>query len=598
MSPQAEPDFEPGRIQILEGVHFQYLVRDFPEFTPHGLLVVLGHFAQQIGLVKAFAEQIDLDMQAREHSPQGKLLTAFLSLVAGLSSGRALNETLGGDTAVAHAWGLHRFADQSLVSDLLHTLHPHHVQQLETLYQGLWDRHSRALRHPLDVPLVVDLDQVGLVVSPEAQTIEGVAPGYFVGGPGQQGLQFAAAFVGAPFPEALGGCLQPGNAHLLWSVWPLLHLIEQRLGAPPRHPKALTQLRALWAQQVQEAADKQRALLEKAAQKRQDYHRQQERSRQCEAQRRTLQQRAQRFPQRAAGYREQQAEQRRKSRHWQKCAQCSQAAADRYFHRADEAWQDGEEFRRQILALDRHLAEDPRAHPPRALILRADCAVGSLSQVAVWMALGYSLVVKAYASTIAPALVRQWGDQLVWERDHERLRVAEVPAPAWPECPFPVRALVLEYTHDKGTLSYTALLSNLPAQDYPPVELVRFYHQRPTIEAFNKVLLRVLHFHHLRTRCLVPNQALAQLGLLAYTFLRWAQETFFAGTPLADRGLSDLVEYGLTVLAQVSWEGNTCTTTLARNSAYSQALVTSPEDPGGQLRLPLEELPVGAIQTP
>ena len=102
------------------------------------------------------------------------------------------------------------------------------------------------------------------------------------------------------------------------------------------------------------------------------------------------------------------------------------------------------------------------------------------------------------------------------------------------------------------------LRSHLPGPDYPPVELVRFYHQRPTIEAFNQVLLRVLHFDHLRTRCLVPNQAMAQLGLWAYTFLQWARDTFFAGTPLEDGGLSDLVEYGLTVLARVSWEGSTC----------------------------------------
>ena len=288
----------------------------------------------------------------------------------------------------------------------------------------------------------------------------------------------------------------------------------------------------------------------------------------------------------------------RKSQHWQDGSGRSQEAADRYFARAHQAGETAVEKHQQIAALDRHLAEDPRAHPPRAVILRADSAVGTLSQVAVWIALGSSLVVKAYASTIAPALVRQWGDQLHWERDHNRLRVAEVPTPAWPEWPFPVRAVVLEYTHANGTQSHTALLSNLPAQDYPPLELGRFYHQRPTIAAFNKVLLRVLHFDHLRTRCLVPNQALAQLGRLAYTFLQWAQGTFFAGTPLASHGLADLKEYGLTVLAQVSWEGSTCTTTLAQHHAYSQALVSSPEDPGGQLRLPLDDFQGDLINTP
>lgn len=598
MATQSDLASPPGSIRVLEGVQFRYLLRDFPEFTPHGLLVVLGHFAQQIGLVKAFAEQIHIAMQTREHSPQGKLLTAFLSLVAGLASGRALNLALGGDTVVAQAWGLPRFADPSLIYDLLHRLQPQHLQQLEAVYQGLWDQHSRALRQPRDVPLVVDLDQVGLPVSPEAQTIEGVAPGYFVGGPGQQGLQFAVAFVGAPWPEALGGCLQPGNAHLLWSVWPLLDLLERRLGAPPRRPSDLARLRAWWDQQAQQAEDKQRAWLQKAARKRQDYQRQRQRSAQRQAERRAIGRQKKRFPQRAMRYQARQAQLQRQSQHWQDCARRSQEAADRYFLRADRAWQAAVGIRQQIAALDRHLAEDPRPHSPRTIILRADSAVGTLSQVAVWMALGYGVVVKAYASTLAPALVRRWGDQLHWERAHEHLRVAEVPAPAWPECPFPVRAVLLEYTHAQERKSYTALLSNLPTPDYPPVELVRFYHQRPTIEAFNKVLLRVLHFDHLRTRALLPNQVMAQLGLLAYTFLRWAQDTFFAGTPLAGRGLSDLVEQGLTVLAQVRWEGNTCTTLLARHHAYSQALVAPREAPGGQLCLPLEGLSLGGLNPP
>jgi hypothetical protein len=392
----------------------------------------------------------------------------------------------------------------------------------------------------------------------------------------------------------LGGCLQPGNAPLLWSAWPLLDLLERRLGAPPRRPALLTRLRACWEQQARQAEEKQLLRLQKAAQKRRDADRQAEQGRQREAERQALRRRAQRYPQRAERYRAQQAPLRRKSRHGQECAQRSQKAADRYTARAEKAGQIAADIRRQLAALDRHLAQDPRPHPPRDLLLRADAAVGTLSQVALWIAWGYGIVVKAYSSTLAAALVRRWGDQLHWEPAHEHLRVAEVPDPCWPDCPVPVRAVLLEYTHDHGAQTYTALRSNLPAEVYPPLELVDFYHQRPTIEAFNKVLLRVLHFDHLRTRCLVPNQVMAQLGLLAYTFLQWARDTFFTGTPLADCGLSDLVEQGLTVIAQVRWEGSTCTVALARRSAYSRAIVQPPEAPGGQLRLPLEGLdPLG-----
>jgi hypothetical protein len=109
---------------------------------------------------------------------------------------------------------LPEFAGQGAVNGTLHVLTWEHVQQIEQVFQFLFERNSLALQQSREEPLVVDLDTKGLPVSPRSRRFEWAERGYFPGGRNQKGLQFSAAFIGAELREVLGGHLAPGYAHL------------------------------------------------------------------------------------------------------------------------------------------------------------------------------------------------------------------------------------------------------------------------------------------------------------------------------------------------------------------------------------------------
>ena len=92
--------------------------------TEHALLVLLGQYAQHIGLIKALMA-VPLHQQARTYSPQAKVLEFLVAILAGLAhledisrDGRPLDQ----DQAVAQAWQQAGWADYSGVARTLQAL--------------------------------------------------------------------------------------------------------------------------------------------------------------------------------------------------------------------------------------------------------------------------------------------------------------------------------------------------------------------------------------------------------------------------------------------------------------------------------------------
>jgi hypothetical protein len=110
-----------------------------------------------------------------------------------------------------------------------------------------------------------------------------------------------------------------------------------------------------------------------------------------------------------------------------------------------------------------------------------------------------------------------------------------------------VRLVVCERLTESGQARYYFLVSNLPRRTYGTVALVEFYHERQTIEAFNKVMGNVLFLDHLRTGSITANEAVAQLSMLAYDLQSWAAHRFFAGTPYQGIAIREFVQKGLRV---------------------------------------------------
>ncbi len=223
---------EPSRTLQEGEIKFEYLVIPQGDYVDAGLLVAMGHLAQEIGLPAAFRHLIHLKQKQLRYDPIDKLLTFFVSLVDGCGYTSDINQRLRPYPALAQAWGLPAFASQNAVNGTLHALKWKHVQQIEQVFQLLFEQNSLAWRQSLQDPLVVDIDTKGLSVSPHS---------YFPNQRNQKGLQFSAAFIGAEFREVLGGHLAPGYAHVTHNLPAILQLVEKRLGTPLRRGDLLKQ---------------------------------------------------------------------------------------------------------------------------------------------------------------------------------------------------------------------------------------------------------------------------------------------------------------------------------------------------------------------
>src|SRR5690348_2730350 len=88
--------------------------------TQHALLVIWGHFAQEIGLLDQLAG-VPIREKTVRQAPTAKLLTLFLGLLSGIEFLRDLTRCptpLYRDPALACAWGVPTLAEASGVTHL------------------------------------------------------------------------------------------------------------------------------------------------------------------------------------------------------------------------------------------------------------------------------------------------------------------------------------------------------------------------------------------------------------------------------------------------------------------------------------------------
>jgi Transposase DDE domain group 1 len=490
--------------------------------------------------------------------------------------------------ALARAWDLPEFAGQNAVNGTLHALTWMHVQQIEQVFQFLFEHNSLALRQSRQEPLVVDIDTKGLPVSPRSRRFEWAERGYFPRERNQKGLQFSAAFIGAGFREVLGGHLAPGYAHVTHNLPAILQLIEKRLGPPPRRGDLLHQ-RACLLQTEAKAYTQRAATAEQSIQHCYGQrHTCQIRITQHQAQIQALKARMQRLPKRGRKLKQQITAHQDQIRHARGREKRHQQHIERWQQRAGQARQEAELLREgshNLIAL----AETPVAiGQVRLIVLRADSGLGNGETITVLLERGYLVVVKGRdartARKLAAAILTP-----EWLRVDAHLRAAEAKSTRVTGCPFDVRLVVCERTADRGRVNYYVLVTNLPISTYGTVALVAFYNARQTIEAFNKVIGNVLYLDHLRTGSITANEAVAQLAMLGHDFMSWSTHRFFAGTPYAGMAIRELVQKGLHVLARVSWpQPNICRTELALDNPYAHAFVAGPQGANGQMPIPLD----------
>jgi hypothetical protein len=143
-------------------------------------LALLGYRLQQRHFFDPLYQHLDLHQKQIRYTSQDKLITCLVSIMSGCQSVSHIDTRIRPDRALAQAWGMERFAHQSIVADTLNRFTEVHVAQLRQAVNTIYLREGRAVQHDYNTQglLILDVDLTGLPASKHAQ---GSRKGYFSG---------------------------------------------------------------------------------------------------------------------------------------------------------------------------------------------------------------------------------------------------------------------------------------------------------------------------------------------------------------------------------------------------------------------------------
>ncbi len=151
--------------------------------TQHALLIPLGHFAQEIGLISGI-EAVKLSQKVYDHTPQAKVLEFFVAILSGTKYLQDISlaaHPLDKDLAVAEAWGQASWVDYTSLSRAMKQLKWSEskalVDVLEHVSQPFLDSELAILRSQ-GRGLQYDGDLTGLPVSNTSRTYPNAAYGH------------------------------------------------------------------------------------------------------------------------------------------------------------------------------------------------------------------------------------------------------------------------------------------------------------------------------------------------------------------------------------------------------------------------------------
>jgi len=507
--------------------------------TQHAMLIVWGHFARAIGLLKRLA-QVPIEQKTVVRAPYEKVTAFLIGLLAGieyLSDVSAGAAPIACDGEVALAWQLQPLADASGISRTLQASDARTVQTLsdtlDAVGQPFLDRAIRDLRQRGET-LLLDADLTGRPVSSTSKTFPEAAFGY-MDGEVRLGYQLAEICLQTRLygRQWLSAQHHPGDTVSAECLRDLIGAAEQRLGCHPRRRPELVQQRITACEQVIVALEEQLAQtdprpadqtsrIERLGTQIRDGER---RLQELEAAPPVPRQDGpystlNRLRKQVVGWQGQLARAQAQLAHLQ-----TVDAQRRHRLQAQLTGQRAECQR--LRAHYARLCQDNALLPnPPHCKLRLDAGFASGENVTLALELGYDLDTKSANAAVVQALRQRVTADSVWTRVGKNAEMI-----AWTDyylntCPYPLIVGLERFQTPKGEL-YAVLIRNPTTVPAICPDLVQWFHDyngRQTIEAGNKEEKTTFKVQHLMTRSAAGIRIQALLTVFAANFVRWADE--------------------------------------------------------------------------
>ncbi len=500
--------------------------------TAHAYLVAFGAYAEQIGVTQVFGQAV-VAQKTCQHTPQSKLLEAFVGTLAGIEHFQDLSRSehpLDQDELVARAWGEKGWADYSGVSRTLQQMSQPGVDQLIGGLQAInrnFIQQEMAEAERQEGYVVVDADLSGLPVWKQSKSYPGVAYGH-MNDVVRLGYQVGVVSLRSPRYGRLWLSIEhhPGNVTSATQALNLIRAAESALG---RVPVRRTDLLGQRITQVEAMGEK---LREQVSQRQQAWETAHQVAQQRQAKIQAYQQEVEQIERAYAAkerpermYSQLAKAHGRLARFHQRWSQALThlARCEKSLTHAQQQWQAHQhtcqELRQRLEGFTQENATN--AHPLR-IRLRLDAGFGSYDNLLLLIELGYDIYSKVRSSQTVRYLLAQIPTDYAWTRVGADALLATWPGFELPNFPYPVQVAVARFK-DPPHLKHNALVyfGPLPLCEQPQV-WYSFYNERQSIEAGIKEHKQVFFLHRIKVRSLPAIVLQEYLILFAANFIRWA----------------------------------------------------------------------------
>jgi hypothetical protein len=572
------------------------------ELTHHAMLVLWGHYAQQVGLIEGL-EKTPLHQKKRDHSPQTKVIEFLVASLAGLPHLKDISRSaqpLDQDQAVARAWGQPAWADYSGVSRTLSRMSMAEarqiVQVLDDVSRPFIDREiNRALAQADS--LMWDGDLTGRPVSNSSTTYPHVAYGYM-----SDGLQlgYQAAMVSMHSPTYgrlwLSTTVHAGDTVSCTQAEALALAAEAKAGV---HPRRRTDQLAQRLEQVESQVPVAVERWLKAEQAWQQANQQLAETRRCIEQWQTrvavleAEYRARNRPERPYSHLAKargrlDVQQRRLGRRLQ--------AVEQAHRRVDQKLVKLQLVQQTVNGLVRRLQrfeQENAANPtPPAIRLRLDAGFGSADNIALLIEMGYDIYTKPQSHWVTDNLKQAVSDETQWVRVGDNAEMIAWSEKTLPNFPYPLD-VALERFYTGSTVKHSTLLhygKRPVASDL--CAWFEDYNARQTIEAGIKEGKGIFTMHHFKVRSEAGLFLQEHFAAFAANFVRWAAHWLATQCVHLDpfqttlSSIKAMVQVAAHTSAWIIWQPHGCLLRFTDHSIFA-GLSFQTQDWAVQLPLPL-----------